>query len=520
MSDTEMWEYIVRYDTLVNVGLKAPGTNRGIWRDRVLVSGAERATGRQAVSAIPGLQIVQEITGLPAVQVRVGNQMALAQLRALPFSDYVEPNALQGGYASENPGCSYNIVSPQSPTYTFAGDVMPPHYRRRDVQIDRAWQRATGEGVVLGLTDTGIASQQLHLLSQAQNALGRFAESHSSGRWNVYRGVGVLNWWETTCSHGTRMAATMAAPMNGAGMVGVAWNANLVSVHQADRVFFVSGAYAAEAIRIAAMEREQEHPNRRIITMAWQSNDSGVISDMIRQWYWQGRLFIAAAGTVDYPGIAFPADMIEVIAVSAVNPVTYGEIFGLNYGDQVELSFPVDQLSLGPQTQQFASLGGSSGASAVVSGIAALVWSKYPNESNLDIRQRLRQAAHNFPYHNRVVGFGVPNAMKAVGGMYDTSVNGCVGQTDCTQDLWISGCTNEQLTAHPMGGDGPFTYTWTDGSTSSSTTKTMCANPGSVQYYSIGNTVTDTSDGTSVSKQLTFRVIDMWNPPCGGEWIC
>jgi hypothetical protein len=314
-------------------------------------------------------------------------------------------------------------------------------------------------------------------------------------------------------------------------MMGAAWKANAVSVRQGNGVSTSAGinsANAASAV-VMAVENRFYYPQwvnqRRIVSMAWGavSNHSNV-EDAIRYTHGLGALHIAASGTSGWylpgvVGVVFPARMEQVIAVSAVNP-DGSQASGIHYGSQVELSAYIDQLGTGQFTTQTRTVAGSSAATAAMAGIAALVWTQYPNESNQQIRQRLRAAGHIFPSRNDVHGYGIVNAMKAVGGMYDTSVNGCVGQTDCTQDLWISGCTTEQITAHPMGGDGPFAYTWTNGSTNSSTTMTMCANPGTVQYYSLGNTVTDTSDGTSVSKQLTFRVIDMWNPPCGGEWIC
>jgi serine protease len=501
MSDAEMWAYITQYDTLVNVGLKTPGAMRGIWRTEVLVSPPEQVEGRQAIEAIRGSEIVHEFTGLPAVQVRVADAEALGRLRKLPFADYVEPNVLQGGFLSSgsDSGCEYHAYSPSTGT-TFAGDKLPPHYSRIGVQIDRAWNRARGDGVVMGLTDTGISDQQEHLLS-------RFDESHSAGRWYVYRGVGVLDWRESSCSHGTRMAGTMAAPMNGGNMVGVAWKANLVSAHQANRVYDVDAGYAAEAIRIAASERDNYYPNRRIVTMAWQSNGSSLISDQIRKWYGLGRLFVGAAGTIDYFGIAFPADMPEVVAVSAVDPDTYGEITGLNYGDQVELSFPVKQLSNGKYAPDLVSLGGSSGATAAVSGIAALVWSKYPNESNLDIRQRLRGAAHNYPNHNRVVGYGVPNATKAVGGMWYASI-GCGNKTDCTFHYKLSQCETKTFSVSHQGGDGPYSYRWSTGSTSRSTSMTLCPDPEKIAYYSISVTVRDPDQfgTTSIYRYASIEV--------------
>jgi subtilisin family serine protease len=496
MSDAELWSYTLEHDTLVNVGLKAPGARRGIWRDQRLVNLPGQAEGRRAIEAIRGLEVVNEIAGLPAVQVHAASEDALGQLRALPFADYVEPNALGGGY-SESSGCAYNNLTPQNPAYTFAGDVMPPYYTRSDVQVHNAWNRASGEGVVLGLTVTGISDGQAHLLS-------RFDEDYSAGRWYSYRGVGELDWRETSCSHGTRMAGVMAAPMNGANMAGVAWGANLVSAHQADAVTDVNGAYAANAIEIAAADvRSGESPsNHRIVTMAWHSFPSSTIADKIRDWYAQGRLFIGASGTVDLAGISFPAEMPEVVAVSAVDPNDYSGCSNLNYGSEVELTFPVDQLSHGEFTPDYASLGGTSGATAAVSGIAALVWSAYPNDSHLDIRQRLREAGHIYPNHNRIVGYGVPNAMEAVGGMWDAYIN---------EFITSGGGFNQikffDLEAFYRGGDGPYTYLWDTGETSKVIQGAIGPGEPSQNY---GVTITDHADGTTQYAAITV------DPPPGG----
>jgi serine protease len=524
MSDAELWDYIASHDSTVVVGLKPPGAARGIWRGQFLITPAGRNAARERVQQVSGVTILQESASLPALEVKVRSLHALALLRALPVTDYVEPAVIEMTFASTK-GCEYPHWSGSVGT-TFAGDLMPPHYTRHAVQINQAWNRASGDGVVVSITDTGVSYYQ-------HNLTDYFATVHSSGRWSGYEstipgGGGTPPAWHDLCGHGTRMAGSAVAPMNGNNIAGVAWRSNLLSVRFTNNVIMPRTIATANAIQIAAAHvpigAAADH--RRIVTMAWGSESSySHVKDQIEwRYHLNGTLFVGASGTSTWGishvvGVVFPASMPEVIAVSAVN-LHYQSSSEIHYGPQVELSFFLDQVTTGFVTPDLVQLGGSSGATAIVSGIAALVWSRYPQASRDWVRQRLRWAGHNYPYHNNTVGYGVPNAMKAVGGMYDTSVNGCVGQTDCTQDLWISGCTNEQLTAHPMGGDGPFTYTWTDGSTSSSTTKTMCANPGSVQYYSIGNTVTDTSDGTSVSKQLTFRVIDMWNPPCGGEWIC
>lgn len=501
MSNRDLWDYIVGYDSLVNVGLKAPGVARGIWRNQWLITPAGVLEGRRAVLAIPGAEFVKDLTGLPAIQLRVLDPSALSLLRALPFVDYVEPNALGGGFA-ESLSCGYHPLQPQNPVESFAGDTMPPHLLRLDTQISKAWNRARGEGVVLGLTDTGISGTQGQLL-------GSFDVGYSSGRWHYYTGV-LGRDWRDSCSHGTRMAGVMTAPMNSENVAGVAWRSHLVSANQADGVFFINGDYASEAIRIAAQQVAPGQPasSRRIVTMAWQSEDSNVIADVIRYWYSEGRLFIAASGSVDYRGIAFPAQMsVEVIAVSAVNGGDYSEINGwngINYGDFVDLTFPVDQLTNGEFTNAFVSLGGSSGATAAVSGIAALVWSQYPNESNIQIAQRLEESGHIYPDHNRVLGHGVPNAMQAVGGLWYVQV---------TKYLVSGGGFNQptiyDLVATPDGGEGPYTYLWNTGATSN--TIRVFIQPGdSPADYSV--TVSE-PDPYGTSSRTGYITID---PPPGG----
>jgi len=69
----------------------------------------------------------------------------------------------------------------------------------------------------------------------------------------------------SACSHGTRMAGVLAAPMNGYGVVGVAWKSSLASVRQAGRIWDVNSYDAQQAIRDAAVR------GSTVIVMAWQS---------------------------------------------------------------------------------------------------------------------------------------------------------------------------------------------------------------------------------------------------------
>lgn len=455
MSDEELWGHIVKRDSAAIPGLKDPAQNRGVWRKRVLISTPEREQAIRAVRGMRGVQVLSVDTLLTRAKIKIQDLQALSTLRRLGFKDYLEPNGGGITYLSESSGCAYNTFGGDLTQRTFAGDYLPPNYSHPEADIDVAWNRARGDGVVLGLTDTGISADQYH-------ATTGFATSHSAGRWYSYHGVQARPWYETNCSHGNRMASSMAAPMNGSSTVGVAWRANLVSAHQSGGTFTVDADDAAAGIRIAAAANADVAPNRRIVTMAFQADNwFSMVSDEIRYWHANGRLFIGASGTVDYAGVAFPADMQEVMAVSAVGSY-YEELDKLNYGDDVEVSFFVNQLAHGKQTDELTRLGGSSGATAVISGIAALVWSHYPSESNEQIRDRLRRAGHQYPNHDRVRGYGVVDAMRAVGGLWRVWVS---------RRLVSGGGFNElavyELEATPMGGDGPYTFQWNTGETTS-----------------------------------------------------
>lgn len=292
------------------------------------------------------------------------------------------------------------------------------------------------------------------------------------------------------------MAATMAAPRDGSSIVGTAYRANLISVHHAEAVLQVFGSVAWEAIRIAASHLEGSYPNRRIVTMAFEADDGyNHLREEIRYWEARNRLFVGASGMVDYAGIKFPASMPEVMAVAVVGS-GYQEIWNVDYGSEVEVAMVETQLSAGPPGHDLQSLSLTSGATAVVSGIAALVWSRYPTETNDQIRARLHQAGHRYPAHDRVGGYGVVNALKAVGGLYSMTIGTVMiaGSPKSQTETW-------RLSASPLGGDGPYTYQWSNGSSATwiDVTVSVCASPVS-QYV----TITDTSDGVQQIRQVTI----------------
>ena len=94
-------------------------------------------------------------------------------------------------------------------------------YDATGVNVFRVWPQYTGRGIVVGIFDQGIDSVHPDLKENLNKPLGRNASDLSSG------GDPIL----PTDNHGTMVAGLVGAARNGVGVVGVAYDSNLVSVY-------------------------------------------------------------------------------------------------------------------------------------------------------------------------------------------------------------------------------------------------------------------------------------------------
>lgn len=525
MADEELWAAIQRGGRLAHVGIRKPGRTRGFYRARLLLDAADWRGGVQALAARPGVEVLLSDTTVAMVRVRLRDAAELAAVRRLPFIDYVEP-VLIPARAKGQPmvaefGCS---PDPWSATYPFigaynpSGDVMSNWFTADYMGINNAWNRSNGSGQTIGVIDTGIDPGQPQLNAE-------FADG-APGRWYRYMdwtGNTSVSAWADRCSHGTRAAAVAVAPRDGKNMVGVAWGANLVAVRQEDNVVLepteTSGdgndSYQlGEAIEVAAYRN-----GARIISMALGAPSSfAYVSDKIDRWYYypdasKQVLFVGAAGTT-FCGdpaqsvVVFPASKPEVMAVTGVDPNGFVPC-NTHYGSKVELAGHVYVPAAGAVAltgQDLSQFEGSSTATSTISGIAALVWSRFPADSRDAVRARLQSGGKAYPNRGDKIGYGVINAQKALGGMWNVSLSGCE-KTDCSFTYKIATCQTYTYSLSYTGGDGPYLYKWDNGSTARSVTRTWCASPGEVSRYSVSGQVTDQSDGTTIWRNVSIEVI-------------
>ena len=384
-SDDYVWRTIISTDTSVYIGLKSPGSARGVVRGKAQLSTAEWRGGIEAISHQPGVRVISVDSAMLPMLVVVPSDLAtLRRLRHLPFVDFLEPRIQRTIYA-QSAGCNYSSLGVSGESsggdVAYGGtllqipwqagyDVVSAVYGSPGMNVPNAWLMTAGDNVKIGITDTGL---DIDYPSEFSNEY--FTSGLSTDR-------GLVPWQNVapSCSHGTRIAGLAAAPRNLRSIVGVAYQADVVTVYQADGEW-PNQMDAANAINQAG----QWFP--KVIVMAW-ANETGssAIDYMIEHYYYQQDvMFVGAAGTCPFgdscprmDSAMYPSSKEEVLAVTGANHDGTKPSGMYNYGAKSGVLAYTNLATTGMRTQTVVKLGGSSGATGFVGGVAALVRARNP----------------------------------------------------------------------------------------------------------------------------------------------
>jgi subtilisin family serine protease len=132
-----------------------------------------------------------------------------------------------------------------------------------------------------------------------------------------------------------------------------------------------------------------------------------------------GGIVIFAAGNANSPEPRYPAYYAPTIAVAASNGADQKSDYS-NYGDWVDITAPGDRIYSTFPGNSYGDISGTSMASPQVSGVAALIVSKYggPGFTPLKLREKLLQATDNIDAQNPsfigLLGSGRLNAYAAL----------------------------------------------------------------------------------------------------------
>jgi len=229
------------------------------------------------------------------------------------------------------------------------------------------------------------------------------------------KGAGNLQWSQDGNGHGTHVAGTVAAVGgNDLGVVGVNRNGKL-KLHIV-RVFNDKGNFVWASGLVQAVN-ECVDAGANVVNMSLGGGgflkfENNAYKKVVEE---RNVLIVAAAGNDGNTEKSYPASYDAVMSVAAVDEDNDIANFS-QQNDQVDIAAPgVDILSTIPGNR-YRTLSGTSMASPHVAGVAALVWSYFPDKSALDIREALQNSAQNLgsPGRDNVYGHGLVRADRAL----------------------------------------------------------------------------------------------------------
>lgn len=294
-----------------------------------------------------------------------------------------------------------------------------------DVGVKDAWSIHTGaRNIVVAVIDTGV---DYTIADLAPNMWVNAAEAN--GQPNVDDdGNGSIDdvyGWDFAHNdndpkddhgHGSHVAGTIGAKGNdGHGVVGVNWDVQIMAL----KFIKKQGGGTLDAA-IAAIDYSVRN-GANVLNNSWGGGGfSQQLKDSIERANKANVLFVAAAGNHRADNDkrpTYPANyqVPNVISVAAIDSRGNKASFSCYGKKTVHIAAPgVNILSTAPGG--FQSLSGTSMAAPHVSGVAALVWSKYPQTAMLKIKERLLQTAIPRASLTQYVATGVVNAYTALTG--------------------------------------------------------------------------------------------------------
>lgn len=319
----------------------------------------------------------------------------IEKYRADPDIEYAEPNYI------------YHIftTTPNDPYYTSA-----QQWGLTKICANYAWDVTTGNTtVIVAVLDTGVDTDHPDLVANLKLP----GQDVVNGDSDPNDGQG----------HGTHVAGIIAAVTNNnTGVAGVSWYSKILPVKVMNDDVEASGSVAQVVAGIEwAVSQNADVLNLSLGDPAYSSTLQLAVDNARAN----GCVVIAAAGNKGTTEKNYPAACNGVIAVGATDSNDNRASFS-NYGDWITVvapgtgiwsTYPNHSHSRYPSTYNYASLNGTSMATPFVSGVAALIFARFPGISNIDVELRIKRGIDDLGSSGKdsIFGYGRINAVKAVG---------------------------------------------------------------------------------------------------------
>ena len=274
------------------------------------------------------------------------------------------------------------------------------------ISAPAAWDYSQGKDIRVAVVDTGIDFTHPDLRPNYRGGIS-FVPGTPSPMDNM--------------GHGTHCAGTIAAAMNGSGVVGVAPLASLYAVKVLDQNG--SGQFSWIIAGIDWCIQNKMH----IVSMSLGASAAPAAMGAMCNTAWaKGLLLVAAAGNENITdpvppaasNVGYPGKYKNVIAVSAIDSTNVITNFS-SRGAEVDLCAPGLNVLSTRLGGGFTTMSGTSMACPHVAGLAALVWGSHRYSNNEQIWNLIASSVDNLgpPGWDMLTGYGRVNARTAAASM-------------------------------------------------------------------------------------------------------
>jgi len=320
---------------------------------------------------------------------------------------------------------------PNDPSY-------PSQWNLSKILASQAWDITQGDtSVIIGIVDTGVDWDHPDLNANIwinwneipgngiDDDLNGFIDDIHGWDFGGATGTPDNNPTEDQPWHGTHVAGISSAiTNNGIGISSIGFKSKLMPVKttQGDQVG-PNGPYILfgdEGIVYAADN------GAKVINCSWGGSSYSIFAQEIINYATSvGSLVVGAAGNSGTNSSHYPSGYDNVLSVASTNSNDTKSSFS-TFGPTIDVSAPGNGIYATWQNNTYNTLSGTSMASPLTAGLAALVWSVFPSFTPLQIGEQIRVNSDNVdglnPAYTQLMGNGRINALNALSNMNSISV--------------------------------------------------------------------------------------------------
>ena len=451
-----------------------------------------------------GVSEVPAVRPSRVTRVRIPSTASVKEMvelyQARPEVEYAEPNYIY-----------HTFMTPNDPYYVY-------QWHMPKINVGPAWDLSTGQGVLVGIIDTGVAYENYGVYAKAPDLAGT----------NFVAGYDFVNndsHANDDGAHGTHVTGTVAQTTNNnLGVVGVAFNCTIMPIKVLDSSGSGYVTDIADGIYWAA-----DHGCKVINMSLGGPVGSSTLQNACIYAYNAGVTIVCSAGNAGSSTPQYPAAYTQCISVSATRYDDTKPSYS-SYGSTIDICAPGGDLSVdqngdgyvdGVLQQTFEApnyttfsywfYDGTSMASPHVTGVAAMVISAAGGSlTPAQVRDYLEDTATDLGATgwDQYYGWGKVNAYAAVLAAQQT------GQPPVANFSGTPTSGTAPLTVNftDLSSGSPTSWSWTFGDGGTSAVKNPSHQYTSVGYYTVSLTATNAYGYDTETKTNYIEVTE------GGGW--